>query len=55
MIATKDISVLFNGHPYRFKKGAQVKAPDALVRALKEQGAVGASARKTRAKETSND
>ena len=52
MIATKDVSVLFNGHPYRFKKGAQVKAPDALVRALKERGAVKASARK---KETSDD
>lgn len=39
MIATKDVAVLYNGHPYRFKKGAQVKAPDALVRALKEQGA----------------
>lgn len=52
MIATKDVSVLFNGHPYRFKKGAQVKAPDALVRALKEQGAVKESARK---KETSDD
>lgn len=52
MIATKDVSALFNGRPYRFKKGAQVKAPDALVRALKEQGAVKASARK---KETSDD
>lgn len=52
MIAAKDISVLYNGHPYRFKKGAQVKAPDALVRALKEQGAVKASARK---KEASDD
>lgn len=52
MIAAKDISVLYNGHPYRFKKGAQVKAPDALVRALKEQGAVKASTRK---KETSDD
>ena len=52
MIATKDVSVLYNGHPYRIKKGAQVKAPDALVRALKEQGVVRAAARK---KETSND
>lgn len=53
MIATKDVAVFFNGHPYRFKKGAQVKAPDALARALKEQGAVKASARKK--KETSDD
>ncbi len=53
MIAAKDVSVLFNGRHYRFKKGAQVKAPDALVRALKEQGAVKASAR--RKKETSDD
>lgn len=52
MIATKDIAVLYNGHPYRFKKGAQVKAPNALVRALKEQGAVRASAQK---KEDSDD
>ena len=52
MIAIKDVAALFNGRHYRFKKGAQVKAPDALVRALKEQGAVKASARK---KETSND
>lgn len=52
MIATKDISVLYNGHPYRFNKGAQVKAPKALVRALKEQGAVRAAARK---KETNDD
>ena len=52
MIATKDVSVLFNGRHYRFRKGAQVKAPDALVRALKEQGAVKASARK---KGTSDD
>lgn len=52
MIATKDVAVFFNGHPYQFKKGAQVKAPDALVRALKEQGAVRAAARK---KETDND
>lgn len=52
MIAIKDVSVLFNGHPYRFKKGAQVKVPDALVRALKEQGAVRAAARK---KETNDD
>lgn len=52
MIATKDIAVLYNGHPYRFKKGAQVKAPNALMRALKEQGAVRAAARK---KETDND
>ncbi|WP_158094378.1 hypothetical protein [Collinsella sp. An7] len=52
MIATKDVSVLYNGHPYRFKKGATVKAPTALVRALKEQGAVRAAARK---KETSDD
>lgn len=52
MIATKDLVVFFNGHPYRFKKGAQVKAPDALVRALKEQGAVRAAARK---KETNDD
>ena len=52
MIATKDLAVLYNGHPYRFKKGAQVKAPDALVRALKEQGAVRAAARK---KETNDD
>nr|DAM24919.1 MAG TPA: SsDNA-specific exonuclease [Caudoviricetes sp.] len=44
--------MFFNGHPYRFKKGAQVKAPDALVRALKEQGAVRAAARK---KETNDD
>lgn len=46
MIATKDIAVLYNGHPYRFKKGAQVKVPNALMRALKEQGAVRAAARK---------
>lgn len=52
MIATKDVAVFFNGHPYRFKKGAQVKAPDALVRALKEQGAVRAAARE---KETNDD
>ena len=52
MIATKDAAVFFNGHPYRFKKGAQVKAPDALVRALKEQGAVRAAARKN---ETNDD
>lgn len=52
MIATKDVTVFFNGHPYRFKKGAQAKAPDALVRALKEQGAVRAAARK---KETNDD
>lgn len=52
MIATKDVAVFFNGHQYRFKKGAQVKAPDALVRALKEQGAVRAAARK---KETNDD
>ena len=52
MIAAKDVEVFFNGHPYRFKKGAQVKAPDALVRALKEQGAVRAAARK---KETNDD
>lgn len=52
MIAAKDVVVFFNGHPYRFKKGAQVKAPDALVRALKEQGAVRAAARK---KETNDD
>lgn len=52
MIATKDVAVFFNGRPYRFKKGAQVKAPDALVRALKEQGAVRAAARK---KETNDD
>ena len=52
MIATKDVAVFFNGHPYRFKKGAQVKAPDALVRAIKEHGAVRAAARK---KETNDD
>ena len=52
MIATKDVSVLYNGHHYRFKKGAQVKAPDALMRALKEQKAVRAAARK---KETNDD
>lgn len=52
MIATRDVAVFFNGNPYRFKKGAQVKAPDALVRALKEQGAVRAAARK---KETNDD
>ena len=51
-MATKVVAVFFNGHPYRFKKGAQVKAPDALVRALKEQGAVRAAARK---KETNDD
>lgn len=52
MIAAKDIAVLFNGHPYRFKEGAQVKAPYALMRALKEQKAVRAAARK---KETNDD
>lgn len=50
MIAVKDISALFNGRQYRFKKGATVKAPTALVRALKDQGAVAAQ-RKRKAKD----
>lgn len=54
MIAKKDISVLFNGHPYRFSKGARVNAPDALMRALREQGAVRAQPRRKTAKSKEN-
>lgn len=57
MIARHDISVLYNGHPQRFRKGARVNAPDALMRALKEQGAIRAQPRRKAAesKENSDD
>lgn len=40
MIAKHDVTALFNGRRYEFKKGQQVDAPPALLEALKKQGAV---------------
>lgn len=40
MIATKDVSAVFNGWRYEFKKGERVEAPPALLRLLKREGAV---------------
>lgn len=46
MIATKDGSAFWDGRAYEFKRGERVDAPPALIRKLKEQGAVKAPARK---------
>ncbi len=51
MVATKDVTALFNGSSYAFKAGENVEAPAPLVRKLKEQGLVKAA----RKKEPKND
>lgn len=46
MIAKSDVTGFHNGRPFRFARGAEVEAPDALVRALREQGLVMAKPRR---------